>query len=93
MSGLGKIEMSSFGLSRVTLFGLLNCWEIIDVRTINYASMRPIPDYKHIMPLLRLNRAFATIGFTVKRGTWNNLHALLYQLNRQYLVTFFKYVD
>jgi Ser/Thr protein kinase RdoA (MazF antagonist) len=50
-----------------------------------YASIRPVPDYKAIMPLLRLSRAFATIGFTVKRGTWDNSSARLYQLNRQFL--------
>ena len=36
-----------------------------------YASIRPVPDYHNVMPLLRLSRAIATIGFTVKNGTWN----------------------
>lgn len=54
-----------------------------------YASIRPVPDYNAIMPLLRLNRALATIGFTLKRGTWNNNNALLYQFNREYLETLF----
>lgn len=54
-----------------------------------YASIRPIPDYSAIMPLLRMSRAFATIGFTVKHGTWDSRHAHLYQVNRQFLETFF----
>ena len=55
-----------------------------------YASIRPVPDYSAMMPLLRLNRAFATIGFTVKRGTWKSCHACLYQYNRQFLETLFR---
>ncbi|NDH68117.1 MAG: aminoglycoside phosphotransferase family protein [Gammaproteobacteria bacterium] len=55
-----------------------------------YASIRPIPEYKLIMPLLLMNRAFATIGFTVKKGTWNNTHASIYQANFEYLVDFIK---
>ncbi len=50
-----------------------------------YASIRKIPDYKHIMPLLRLSRAVAAVGFTVKRETWNSRNAKLYQFNRQFL--------
>lgn len=36
-----------------------------------YAAIRPVPEYKHILPLLHLNQALAVIGFTVKKGTWN----------------------
>jgi Ser/Thr protein kinase RdoA (MazF antagonist) len=54
-----------------------------------YASVRPVPDYQAMMPLLRLSRAFATIGFTVKRGTWDGIHARVYQFNRRFLETFF----
>lgn len=54
-----------------------------------YASVRPVPEYGSIMPLLRLSKAFATIGFTVKCGTWNENHAKVYQFNRQFLDTFF----
>jgi Ser/Thr protein kinase RdoA (MazF antagonist) len=53
-----------------------------------YASIRPIPNYSAIMPFLRLNRALATIGFTVKRGTWENSFARVYQFNRRFLNTF-----
>jgi aminoglycoside phosphotransferase (APT) family kinase protein len=54
-----------------------------------YAGIRQVPDYSAIMPLLRMSRALATIGFTVKSGTWNNSHARAYQFNRQFLETFF----
>ncbi|MBA2710286.1 MAG: phosphotransferase [Tatlockia sp.] len=55
-----------------------------------YASVRPIPEYKLIIPLLLMNRAFATIGFTVKKETWNNIHASIYQANLDYLEDFVK---
>jgi Ser/Thr protein kinase RdoA (MazF antagonist) len=54
-----------------------------------YASIRPVPDYKKLVPFLRLNKAIATIGFTVKRGTWDNSSSRIYQYNRQFLETFF----
>lgn len=50
-----------------------------------YASIRPIPHYLELMPLLRLSKAIGVIGFTVKRETWNNTHSRLYQWNRQHL--------
>lgn len=53
-----------------------------------YASIRPIPNYLAILPLLRLSKAFATLGFLIKTGTWNNKHATLYKLNRHFLETF-----
>ena len=53
-----------------------------------YVSIRPIPSYSAIMPFLRLNRAIATIGFTVKRGTWASSNARAYQLNRCFLEEF-----
>lgn len=58
-----------------------------------YASIRTVPNYESVMPFLRLNRAIATIGFTVKRGTWNNSSARLYKINRDFLdqfVTFYE---
>lgn len=54
-----------------------------------YASIRPVPDYTAIMPFLRLNRALAIVGFTVKRGTWESSNARVYQFNRRFLETFF----
>ncbi len=54
-----------------------------------YASIRPVPDYSAMMPLLRLSNAIATIGFTVKVGTWESNSARLYQFNRRFLETVF----
>ena len=54
-----------------------------------YASVRAVPDYSSMMPLLRLSRAFATIGFMLKSGTWDNSHARVYQFNRLFLETLF----
>jgi Ser/Thr protein kinase RdoA (MazF antagonist) len=50
-----------------------------------YASIRKVPDYKRIMPLLHLSRAVAAVGFTVKRGTWESRNSKLYQSNRYYI--------
>lgn len=50
-----------------------------------YASIRPIPYYLELMPLLCLSKAIGVIGFTVKRGTWNSSHSRLYQWNRRHL--------
>lgn len=50
-----------------------------------YASVRPIPNYKSLMPLLHLSRAVGVVGFTVKRGTFDSQNAKIYQLNRQFL--------
>lgn len=55
-----------------------------------YASIRPVPDYMRLAPFLRVNKAIATIGFTVKRGTWGNTASPLYQYNRQFLEIFFE---
>ena len=54
-----------------------------------YASIRPVPEYSRLMPLLRMARAFATIGFTVKSGTWNTTHSRVYQRNLKLLETIF----
>ncbi len=54
-----------------------------------YKSVRPVPDYHTMMPFLRLSKAIATIGFTVKRGTWDGRDAHLYQFNRRFLATLF----
>ena len=50
-----------------------------------YERIRPVPDYKKLMPLLLLSRAIATIGFTVKSQTWQTHNANLYQRNYRYL--------
>jgi Ser/Thr protein kinase RdoA (MazF antagonist) len=50
-----------------------------------YASIRKVPDYKRMMPLLHLSRAVAAVGFTIKRGTWDSRNSKLYQFNLSYL--------
>jgi len=55
-----------------------------------YESVRPLPDYKRLVPFLRLNKAIATTGFTVKRGAWTNTGSRVYQYNRQFLEIFFE---
>jgi len=50
-----------------------------------YASIRKVPEYKRVMPLIRLSRAIGAIGFTVKRGIWENKGAKIYRLSLQYL--------
>lgn len=55
-----------------------------------YASIRPVPDYIRLALFLRLNKAIATIGFTVKRKTWNNRDSRIYQYNRQFLENLFE---
>jgi aminoglycoside phosphotransferase (APT) family kinase protein len=55
-----------------------------------YASIRKVPEYDPMMPLLRLGRAIGAIGFTVKRGTWEGKGAKIYQFNRQHLEAFLK---
>lgn len=54
-----------------------------------YESIRPIPNYRAILKLLRLSKALGVIGFTVKQGTWENRDARIYQMNRAFLETFF----
>jgi aminoglycoside phosphotransferase (APT) family kinase protein len=53
-----------------------------------YASIRPIPDYQRMMPLLRLSKALATLGFTIKTNTFKGHDAELYNFNRQWLQDF-----
>ena len=50
-----------------------------------YASISKVPDYKPMMPLLRLSRAVAAVGFTVKRGTWESKNSKLYKFSRRHL--------
>lgn len=53
-----------------------------------YASIRFVPNYLKIMPLLLVSKAIATIGFTVKTGTWVNKNANLYQRSRLFIENF-----
>lgn len=58
-----------------------------------YASIRLVPDYMHLIPFLRLNKAIATIGFMVKEGTWEGRCARIYQHNRQFIETLLKSIQ
>lgn len=53
-----------------------------------YSSIRPVPNYQSIMPLLQLGRALAVVGYTLKTKTWNNTNSGLYIFNRQFLDSF-----
>lgn len=53
-----------------------------------YSSIRPVPNYQPIMPLLQLGRTLAVIGYTFKSKTWNNSNSSLYTVNRQFLDLF-----
>jgi len=50
-----------------------------------YASIRKVPDYEPMMPLLSLSRAVAAVGFTVKKGTWESRNSKLYQFSLSHL--------
>lgn len=47
-----------------------------------YENIRPLPDFVAVLPLLKLSKAIATIGFTVKTQTWSSKNASLYQYHR-----------
>lgn len=53
-----------------------------------YAKIRKVPNYQRLLPLLRLSRAIATIGFTVKQGTWQAKGSKIYQFHRKHLESF-----
>lgn len=50
-----------------------------------YKSIRSVPLYENVMPLLGLNAAIAKLGFTFRSGTWKTRNAGLYQKERQFL--------
>lgn len=55
-----------------------------------YSSIRPIPNYTKIMPILKLSRTIAIVGFCIKNKTWDTSHEQLYKLNLNLLNEFFK---
>ena len=58
-----------------------------------YSSIREIPKYNQLIPLLRLNRSLAVIGYTVKYNTWNTADSKPYQFNRKFIDNFFDYIS
>ena len=55
-----------------------------------YASIRQIPEYQTIMPLLLAHRALAVVGFTVKKNTFSTVNSEPYQRNLDFLENFIK---
>ncbi|MCI5052722.1 MAG: aminoglycoside phosphotransferase family protein [Simkaniaceae bacterium] len=53
-----------------------------------YTSVREVPDFEKIMPLLRLGRSLGVIGYTVKSRTWNGKNREIYRYNRDFLDRF-----
>lgn len=51
-----------------------------------YASVRHVPNYGAVMPLIRMNNALATIGFLARTGATEK-QARYYQYNRSFLET------
>jgi aminoglycoside phosphotransferase (APT) family kinase protein len=54
-----------------------------------YQSIRKLPDLSCIIPLLRVSKSLGSIGFTVERNTYNNIHKHVYDKNVNYLKSFF----
>lgn len=56
-----------------------------------YAQIRPVPDYKDIMPLLRLYKSLAYVRFIAHNGTWNDggANESKYLFNKRFIETFF----
>ena len=52
-----------------------------------YVSIRSLPNYELILPLMRLLKALDIIGFLVKTKTWNQSNSILYQKNLHFLET------
>lgn len=52
-----------------------------------YQAVRPVPEYKEIMPLLRIGRALAVVGYFVKRGQEQSANEW-YIFNRRFLENF-----
>lgn len=52
-----------------------------------YASIRPVPNYNQLMPLLLMARSIAIVGYTFKKGTWNSIDSLIYNKHLKYIKT------
>jgi len=50
-----------------------------------YESIRPIPNYAPLMPLLRLYRAVTFMGFAVRIGTWKDRDSVAFQKNLEFV--------
>lgn len=55
-----------------------------------YASVRPVPDYQQMMPLLILSKVLATLGFIIKNNAFTgSSNTELYNFNLRWLKNFF----
>ena len=54
-----------------------------------YATVRSVPDYQKVLPLLRLNKAIGTLKFIIKTDTVHGRNAQLFQYNYDFLKNFF----
>lgn len=54
---------------------------------MGYSSIRTVPNYNKIMPILKLSRIIAILGFCIKEKTWDNKNAKMYQTNYKSLKT------
>ncbi|WP_419420714.1 aminoglycoside phosphotransferase family protein [Legionella sp. D16C41] len=65
-----------------------HCFSTLKVRQLflqGYASVRTLPNYSRMLPILSLSKVIGMIGFMVKTGTWDTSHKKLYQYNYQLL--------
>ncbi|MBB64871.1 MAG: hypothetical protein CMO81_07375 [Waddliaceae bacterium] len=53
-----------------------------------YRSIRKVPKYELVMPLLQLSRALAVIGYAIKSNTWNSSNRDIYIRNCRFLELF-----
>lgn len=53
-----------------------------------YETIRPIPNFQEMMPLLKLNRSIAILGYLHREGGWEKTCADLYQSHLQSLESF-----
>lgn len=54
-----------------------------------YSSIRRLPNYSKVMPILRIVKAITSIGFIVKQNIFNQNRNQWYQLNLKFLENFF----
>jgi Ser/Thr protein kinase RdoA (MazF antagonist) len=67
---------------------------LIDARTKKefldgYASIRPVPNYSRVMPILRIMKAITSMGFIVKQNIFNKNRNRWYELNLNFLENLF----
>jgi len=79
----GFAEEDFIPLESTILIGAGGEWNISqqskEAFLAGYGTVRAIPDYQTMMPLLQMIRAFFTIGYTIRSGTWHTSGARAYQ--------------